>query len=404
MRVSTADDWAGIRHLLNGAFHGTVDSEVDQFSRAVAEPERGLVITDGDEVVAHAGAFTRDLTVPGDVIPAGHVTAVAVATTHRRRRLLTRMMHRQLRDIYHAHQEPVAILWSTESPIYPHFGYGLGAQRLSMDIDSRDAGIVRAGTSRHGRLRAAEAHALLPELAKVFDQLRPDRPGWSSRDERWWNRLLADSPMQRAGGTELRAVVHETRSGVDGYALWRTKAERVGETPRCEVWVNELAATNPDAYAALWEFLFSIDLTRIARYRFAAVDEPLLHLAQEPRALAPRLGDALWVRVVDVGAALSARRYATSIDLVLEITDPILTENTGRWRLVGDASTASCVPTDAPADLSCTVTELGAVYLGGPTWVALAAAGRVREHRSGALAAATTAFGWHRAPQSIEVF
>ena len=134
------------------------------------------------------------------------------------------------------------------------------------------------------------------------------------------------------------------------------------------------------------------------------MDEPLRHLVRDPRALGARLVDGVWVRVVEVGAALAARRYAAGVDLVIDVTDPILGENTGRWRLTGDASTASCTRTDAAPDLSCAVTDLGAVYLGGPSWAALGAAGRVREHRPGALAAASAAFGWHRAPNPVEVF
>jgi predicted acetyltransferase len=228
MRVSTLDDFPGIRRMLYGVFHGT-DDETEELTRAVVEPERGLVVTDGDEIVAHAAAYSRDLTVPGDVIPAAHVTAVGVAATHRRRRLLTGMMRRQLRDVHDAHREPIAVLWASESAIYPRFGYGLAAQRLVMEIDSRDAGIDPAPDTR---LRAAEPPALLTELTKVYEQLRPSRPGWSSRDERWWSYVLADPPASRAGGTALRAVVHETESGADGYAIWRTKAERAGEVPR----------------------------------------------------------------------------------------------------------------------------------------------------------------------------
>jgi predicted acetyltransferase len=404
MRISTAGDIDDVRQMLYELFHGTVDRESEELTRAVLEPDRGLVVTDGGQIVAHTAAYTRDLTVPGAIVPAAHVTAVGVASTHRRRRLLTRLMHRQLRDLRDARREPIAALWSTESTIYPRFGYGLGAQRLIMEIDIRDAGVGGRPSAADGRLRAAAAATLRDEMTKLYDELRPERPGWSSRDERWWNRLLADGPAARAGGTPLRAVVHETDAGVDGYAIWRSKGERVAEQPRCEVSVTELAAANPSAYAALWEFLLGLDLARVARYRHGAVDEPLLHLAKEPRALGAHLVDALWVRVVDVGAALSARRYACPVDVVLDVTDPILAENTGRWRLVGDASTASCTRTDASADLSCTVTDLGSVYLGGPTWTGLAGAGRVREHRPGVLAAATTAFGWHRAPQGVEVF
>jgi predicted acetyltransferase len=404
IRISTEDDLDEVRQMLYDAFHSSGEEEMEPLNRAVFEPERGLLVTDGDQIVAHAAAFTRDLTVPGAVVPAAHVTGVGVAATHRRRRLLSRLMHRQLREVHDARREPIAVLWSSESAIYPRFGYGSGAQRLIMDIDIRDAGVGGRASTGEGRLRAAAAATLRDEMTKVYDELRPARPGWSSRDERWWNRLLADGPAQRAGGTALRAVVHETDSGVDGYAIWRSKGERVAELPRCEVSVAELAAATPSAYAALWEFLLGIDLARLARYRYGAVDEPLLHLAKEPRALNAHLIDALWVRVVDVGAALSARRYACPVDVVLDVTDPILSENTGRWRLVGDASTASCTRTDAPADLSCTVTELGTVYLGGPSWAGLAGAGLVREHRPGALATATGAFGWHRAPQGVEVF
>jgi predicted acetyltransferase len=401
MRVGAPEDMDAIALLLQGVFHATAEPEMAELERSLAEPERALVITDAGQVVAHATAATRDLTVPGGVIPAAHVTAVGVAPTHRRRRLLTRLMQRQLRELYRAHREPVAVLWASEAPIYPRFGYGLAAQRLAMEIANKEAKIT---STRHGRLRAGEPARLLPELTKVYEELRPSRPGWSSRDGRWWNYRLADTPVSRRGGTALRAVVHETDSGADGYAVWRTKSEWVAGSPRGEVWVTEVAATNPAAYASLWEFLLGIDLTRTTRYDFGAVDEPLLHLVHDPRALGARAVDALWVRIVDVGAALSARRYAAGADLVIEVSDPVLGENAGRWRLAAGGFGASCTRTDAPADLSCTASDLGAVYLGGPSWAALAAAGRVREHRPGALAAATSAFGWHRAPQGIEVF
>lgn len=387
-----------------GAFHAAYDEEEARIERGVHEPERALVITDDDQVVAHAVAATRDLSVPGNVVPAGHVTGVSVAPTHRRRRLLTRMMHRQLRDIHNTGHEPIAVLWASEPQIYPRFGYGLAAQRLVLDIRARETEISRATADSGGRLRSAEPAALLSELTKIYEQLRPGRPGWSGRDGRWWQHRTADTKARRGSATELRAVVHETSSGADGYALWRTKDGEVVDSPYGEVQIIEAVAATPAAYHALWEFLLGIDLTRVARFGYAAVDEPLLHLVSNPRALVPRLSDSLWVRLIDVGAALASRRYATGIDLVIDVADPILPENTGRWRLVGDGAGATCTRTVDPADLSCSITDLGAVYLGGPSWDALGAAGRVREHRAGALAAASRAFGWHRAPSGIELF
>ncbi len=404
LRAAMADDWDAVERLLFGLFHHSFDEEISAVDRSVYEPERALVVTDGDQVVAHAEVLSRDLTVPGNVVPAAHVSGVGVAPEHRRRGLLTRMMHRQLRDIHDAGNEPVAVLWASEPQIYPRFGYGLAAQRLVMEIKSRQVGIPTAKLAPAGRLRGAEPSALLAELTKVYEQLRPDRPGWSSRDERWWRLRVADPSEIRQGATELRATLHETPSGADGYALWRTKSGRVDGSPCGEVQVAEVVAANPAGYLALWRFLLGIDLTRAVLFEHAAPDEPLLHLVGDPRALVPRLADALWLRIVDVAAALATRRYSTAVDVVLDVTDPVLSENTGCWRLVGDAMSATCARSGEPGDISCSIADLGAVYLGGASWETLAAAGRVREHRPGALAAAAAAFRWHQAPTSIEVF
>jgi predicted acetyltransferase len=400
IRVGTPDDWSTISNLLFAAFHSTMDQEASDLDGAIWEPERALVATDGDTIVGHAAAFTRDLSVPGNVLPAAHVTMVAVAPTHRRRGLLNRMMRQQLRDV----TEPIAVLWASESRIYSRFGYGLAAHRLEMDIESAEVQLPAATSP--AKLRAGTPAALQPELAKVYDQVRADRPGWSSRGEATWAYVLGDTAWHRAGNTELRAVVHEGIGGIDGYALWRTRGSWTGgSNPNGEVQVREVAAANLDAYLALWRFLFGIDLTRTVHYGFAAVDEPLLHLASDPRRLNSRYSDSLWVRVVDVGAALAARRYIAPVDVVFEVSDALLPENAGRWRLTATPDrAATCTRTEDPADLACDVRDLGAAYLGGPTLSALAAAGRVRELTPGALATASLAFGWHRAPASPEVF
>src|SRR5215212_7985796 len=130
LRAGTAADWPAASRLLFQAFHHGPDDEAMRVEGSVVEPARTLLAEDGDAVVAHAGAYTRELTVPGAMLPAAHVTLVAVAPTHRRRRLLTRMMERQLREIRDAGREPVAVLWASEGAIYPRFGYGLAAQQL----------------------------------------------------------------------------------------------------------------------------------------------------------------------------------------------------------------------------------------------------------------------------------
>lgn len=399
IRTAVPDDWQAISTLLGTLFHHDIDPNEDEFDRRIWEPERAVVVTDGDALAGHAAAVTRDLTVPGEVLSAAHVTMVGVAPTHRRRGVLRQMMRRQLGDV----PEPIAVLWASESRIYGRFGYGLAAQRLDMSIETGELRLPPADAP--ARLRVDAAGRLRPELAKVYDQVRADRPGWSSRGEATWGYVLSDSPARRSGATELRAVVHEGGGGVDGYALWRTRSSWTGGgNPDGEVVVREVAAADLEAYAALWRFLLGIDLTRRVSYGFAAVDEPLSHLVDEPRRLNARLGDSLWVRVVDVAGALAARRYRTDVDVVIEVTDALLPENNGRWRLTGGPERAACRRTDDTADLACDVRDLGAAYLGGTTLATLGAAGRVRELRPGALEAASIAFGWHRLPSAQEIF
>jgi predicted acetyltransferase len=406
IRVGDADDWPAVAALIGRAFHEKLDQQATDVEASVVEYERTLVADDAGTVVGHAAAYTRELTVPGAILPAAHVTLVSVAPTHKRRGLLTRMMHRQLREIAAAGREPIAVLWASETKIYPRFGYGPAAQRLRMEISTREVRPPAALVAGSGaRLRLVTPVDAIAEFAKVYEQLRSERTGWSSRDDRWWRFVLSDLESQRDGATPLHGVVHDTPDGPTGYALWRTKSRWNRYGPDCEVRVREVVAADPATYSALWNLLLTTDLARTASVHFAAVDEPLQYLVDEPRRLGSNLADALWIRVVDLPKALAARTYAAPVDVVLDVTDPLLPANTGHWRLTaGPDGVATCARTEDPADLACTVLELGTAYLGATSLATLAAAGTVRELTPGALRRAATAFGWHRAPSPTETF
>jgi len=401
VRPSSPADFDAICDLLGTVFHEEFSGELKDLEREIVEFDRALVADDAGQVVGHALAFTRELTVPGAVVPAAHISGVGVRPTHRRRGLLNRLMHRQLREIAEAGRESVAILWASESAIYPRYGYGPAASRLFLSIMNREVRLPAPPAQPSGSLRMADPDSVRTAITKVYEQLRPDRVGWSSRDERWWRYVLADPKDRRDGATKRYAVVHEGPGGPTGYALWRVKDGWNNHGPDAEVQVREVAAADPETYLALWRFLLGIDLSRSVTTRLAAVDEPLLYLADEPRRLGASMLDALWLRVIDVPRALAARRYAAPVDVVLEVSDPILEGNSGRWRLTGGPDGATCSATSDPADLACTVTDLGAVYLGATSFASLAAAGRVRQLTGND---PTIAFGWHRLPAPTEVF
>jgi predicted acetyltransferase len=214
-----------------------------------------------------------------------------------------------------------------------------------------------------------------------------------------WERLpLLDPPSEREGASPMQCVLAERDGRVVGYARFHNKPEWSAAGPEGSISVRHLDALDPVAYAALWRFLCGIDLTTTVRSRNRPVDDPLLQLVTDIRRCGVRVRDSLHVRLVDVGAALEARRYTAPVDVVFDVEDAFCPWNNGRWRLTGDSKGASCERTRDAADLALSVRELGAAYLGGVTLSALAGAGRVRETREGALAEASVAFGSDLAP------
>ncbi len=402
IEVPTTADWDRIHRQVSQAFHQEVSEAASDAEAMVFEVERGLVARRDGEIVGTAGILTRQLAVPGGVVPAAHVTLVSVAASARRQGVLTRFMARQFDDA-RAAGEPIAVLWASEGRIYQRFGYGLAATKLNLTIESRE--VELPGPARAGRLREGSPSDVRDSLVKLYDRLYAERPGWSERAARHWDYRLIDLDQWRRGATELRAVVHsDDDGGVDGYALWRSASRWENTGPAGEVRVLELAAATPSAYFALWRYLLNIDLTRSVSIWSVSPDEPVLTAISEPRRLDARLSDALWLRILDVPAALQARRYVSNVDVVLEVTDERISSNAGRWRLHGSPTAATCTSTKDDPDLVLDIRALGAAYLGGSSLHMLAATGQVRELTPGSLDRASVAFGWYREPSSVEVF
>lgn len=152
--------------------------------------------------------------------------------------------------------------------------------------------------------------------------------------------------------------------------------------------VEGLEAVTGDAYRALWELLLDFDLIRRVVAVARPADEPLRWMLEDPRAMrVTRQTDNFWVRLLDLPAALEARRYEADGTLVLEITEDVMCPaNAGRWRLSVSGGAASCAPAGGAApDLTAEVQALGSLYLGGMSASLLASAGRLRQHRDGAV-------------------
>ncbi|TDD20276.1 GNAT family N-acetyltransferase [Nonomuraea diastatica] len=399
LRPVTDDEFTSWARVIANTYGNDLSDEDLADERTSVELDRTIAAFDGDLPVGGTAAYTRSLTVPGAVLPVAGVTWVGVAPTHRRRGILTALMRKQLTDLHEGGGEPIAALRPWEAGIYGRYGYGPASRGARLRGDKRSMHFTPGTGFGEGDIRLLSRDEARPQIEKVYEQVRVGTVGWPDRAGRFWDVRLFDEPRARGGATALRYAMHQEPSGrATGYALYRIKDERdVFGADVSAVQVVELATVTHQAYAALWRFLAGIDLVPWIEYE-GAVDEPLPHLLTDPRAVRSTEVDRLWVRLVDLDRALAGRRYATPLDVVLDVRDGFCSWNTGRFRLQADGDAVSCDRTSAAPDVRLTAAELGAAFLGGTTLASLAAGGRVEELRPGALAHVSTAFRGSREP------
>jgi predicted acetyltransferase len=353
---------------------------------------------DGEAIVGGAGAFAFDLTVPGARVPTAGVTVVGVLPTHRRRGILRELMRAQLDDV-HARGEPLAALWASEGGIYGRFGYGLASLCGELEIRRAHAGFARP-VPWEGEARLVPLDEALVPLSQVYGRVAVETPGMFSRSEEWWRfRVLADPEWRRFGGGEKACVVLEGGGGPEAYALYRVNFSFQDGFSTGVTHVLEAVGVSPAATAAVWRYLLDVDWMERLQAALLPIDHPVRFLLADPGQIRFRVGDALWLRLVDVDAALSARGYAGEDAVVVEVSDDFCPWNRGRYRVGADAGRS-----DEAADLRLGVAALGSVYLAGFTFADLLRAGLVEEVAGGAVARADALLRTDRAPWCPEIF
>jgi predicted acetyltransferase len=374
------------------------DDAFTAFER-IAEPDRILVAADGEAIVGGGGAFTFRLTVPGGEVAAAGVTAVGMLPTHRRQGALTQLMRTQLDDVQRR-GEPVAMLWASEGSIYQRFGYGLAALEARLEVP-RASSAFRLRDAPEGTTRIVSRETAAGSFPPIYDRLRVETPGFFDRSGPWWDVEVLDDPeYHRRGAGPKRFVLYEADGGPEGYLIYRI----AGDWDKRALEVRELMATTPRALRELWRFCFGHDLITTIRAGRQAADHPLLLLVAEPGRLGLHVGDALWLRIVDVAGALSARTYASGDRVVMEISDAFRPDTAGRWALDTSGERARVGRTDDPADIALDITDLACLYLGAFSTSALAPAGRTTELTPGARGRVDALFRTDGKPWCPQVF
>jgi predicted acetyltransferase len=372
-------------------------------SRAWAEAEldRTRIAFDNGTIVGVSRTYSFEMTVPGGaMLPAAAVSWVSVLPTHRRRGILTSMID-ALHDDARDRGEPVAILTASESSIYGRFGYGVAAWRIGISATRPHiefmSDLGRTGTMR--MIDRTEADVVLP---RIYDDARRLRAGMVSRPDFWWPTVfwgLAEGPDKA-----FYVAVHTDPSGRDdGYVAYEINGEWSGGMPDRRLLIWDIQSTNDEARAALWRFIFGVDLIGKVSATNLPVDDPLRHLVRDGRRVrADFVNDGLWVAPLDPAALLSARRYAVEGHVVIEVHTP--DGNVTTLALDGSERDAKCVATNEVPDLACSTRTLGACSLGGTKWTELAQAALVEERVAGALLRADTMFATTPAPAMVGYF
>ncbi|MFD3470654.1 GNAT family N-acetyltransferase [Streptomyces sp. NPDC058682] len=363
-----------------------------------------LALTADGRPVGTAAAHPFELTLPGEtVIPASGVTAVGVLPSHRRQGVLSTMMRHQLTE-FRARGEFLSVLLASEASIYGRFGYGPATytQRLTVPRQRAALAVPRARTVTGAPaagpdntsvevLRRAECSEILEE---VYDRYRRAQPGALSRPHRWWALRAGQPPISPA---PRHVAVHRDADGTpDGYASYSVESGTLT--------VDETIATDAAVFTALARFALGHDLVSQVVFKHVPPEHPLRWQLADFRAgeMSGEM-DWLWVRLLDIPGALTARGWFTDGELVLDVDDPFLGEH-GRYLLTVQDGKAVCIPTDREADLSLDVRDLGSIYLGGTAPSTLVRAGHIRAHQPSAVTLADALFHADRPPHCLHWF
>ncbi|MFF0447103.1 GNAT family N-acetyltransferase [Streptomyces sp. NPDC004609] len=362
------------------------EDELRKLHREVLEHCDRIGAYEGDELVGLLAAHPLNLSIPGGELDCAGVTFVSVAPTHRRRGVLSGMIAELWRRCAAAGQ-PLAALWVSEAGIYGRFGFDPATRSYTVVIDADHPLDLRISPDERP-LRLVPPEDAPAVIGALHAAARDERPGRVARDDFWWRTHVLREEDEDDDNLSAPRIVTIGDPGEQpaGYVLYRTLTDDEG---RGTVHLRELEADSPAVAAALWRYVASIDLADKVRAWGRPLDDPLLRFSGDrDQVRVTQEFPALWLRLVDVPAALERRGWSARVDVVLELTDAGVPANAGRYRLTvgpgADGLAARVTRTEDAPDLSLDVRELAACYLGGTDPAELVRAGLITEHTPGA--------------------
>lgn len=383
----------------------------------VPEDQRFAVEADDAESGTYPGIYgvrPMQLAVPdatngrARLVPCAGLTWVGVHPDHRRRGVLTAMLRHHVEQ---THREGVALsaLHASEPGIYGRHGYGLASLEYSVSLGRRTELRAPGLDGAAGDLRTSFATASDPGISKRVREcaLRAAlaAPGVIIGDESFYASIVRSSGRAEAlRDKEPLRFLFAVRDGEDvGVAAFRRHQKWENARPQGKLEVFALEG-DPVARLTLLRRLLDFDLIANVAVPRVGVDDPLWSWIGPRVADKVELTDNLWIRIIDLPAALPLRAYAADCDVVVDIDDPAASWHAGRWRIRVRGGEAAAERTEDPVDVALPVSALGSAYLGGTNLVAMQHAGLLDERRPGAVAELWHAFRTDLAPSPAAGF
>lgn len=403
-RPFTAEELPSALALLGWAFGDDFGDDDVAAERTVHEPARSQAAFEGGTIVGSLGSYSHRLSVPGGEVPMAGTTWVSVAPTHRRQGILRELMSRHLQEV-REQGEPLAGLWASEAAIYGRFGYGMATEQLVLTVNPRGVRWEATAPPAPDRVRIVPLDEAPDVLAPIYQRCRERRGGMHARSRSWWGfQVLSDRKAAMNGMSYKRVAVAEVDGEDVAYAVYGAKEKWGDDGPAGELALTEMVGVDPQAEAGMWRYLLGHDLIGTVKAWRRPVDDPLPLLVTDSRRVLRSVSDALYLRVIDVPAALRGRSWSDSAGVTIEVVDEIFDHNDGTWRVEVAPEGVSVESTDDAPDLRMPVRALGSLYLGGVSVARLAAAGLVEVTNPAAVAPFDAALRPAEAPWIPEVW
>ncbi|MBX3383139.1 MAG: GNAT family N-acetyltransferase [Phycisphaeraceae bacterium] len=293
----------------------------------------------------------------GSPVPMVGVAGVGVLPDLRGRGVGNYIMAQALREM-RRDGVPISSLYPATVYLYQRSGY----ERAGSHFEHR------IPVTRLPQLRGVSpARPFTPEdLDAVKDCYNRGAHLWEGAVQRGtyiWDRIL----HARAG--PCNGFVVDGPSGIEAYAFLRQDRQS-SAFGRHEIHATDIQASSPLGARSI--------LTFLAGYGSMAEDlvfpgggalHPITPFLPEHRWLSLRLKDYWMLRLVDLPRALALRGYPAHAraQVVLDVRDDLLPENTGRWLLTlrdGHATCAAAPAGPSDDDIRCDVRVLAAIYSG----------------------------------------